>query len=108
MARPDSSKSGYGRILDRARILNHPTINLYSWASCLVVSEARFARSERFVTSVITESIVSGTGLARANAAALPSGGGFRRSIRSAGLIRNAVFGYHVRLTPSNGSAEET
>jgi hypothetical protein len=27
------------------------------------------------------------------NAAALPSGGGFRRSIRSAGRIRNAVFG---------------
>ena len=43
MARPDSSKIRYGRILDRARILYHPTMNLYSWASCLVVSEARFA-----------------------------------------------------------------
>jgi hypothetical protein len=38
----------------------------------------------------------------------MPSGGGLRRSIRSAGLIRYAMFGYHVRLTPSNGSAEET
>src|ERR1700720_3852104 len=36
-------------------------MNLYSWASCLVVSEARFARSERVVTSLITGSIVSRT-----------------------------------------------